>query len=401
MKRLRRAALILGLLVFPAILVFVGLRGFVVRNAVVTAELLQLRAPIDGNVAALAANRGLYLPSGGPAVTLTDLRADRRELEAIRLELIRAEAAIAARQADLAALQTLLDEVDTRLPRVLAGIQADLSLQQQVALASRAGLEARVTYLTKQSERARRLQGSAASQSTLEAAEADLATAQAELQALDLTIERLAQQQDYLDGGLLVTELTDDALSLLDSQRSLSARRQSGALELSLLQATQALLRARLEVEQHHLSLNAEATLALPPDSAVWEVLVAPGTDVVAGLPLLSYIACAERFVEAAVDDSTVELLTADHPVEVTLYGSDETMIGRVAAVYGSGGQVTRRSSLAAQLAELGASDAVVLIEIGDPLLPAREQRLCDVGRTAYVSFEGIGLLDPLLNRLF
>ncbi len=401
MKRLRRAALILGLLVFPAILVLVGLRGFVVRNAVVTAELLQLRAPIDGNVTALTAKRGLYLPTGGPAVTMTDQRADRRELEATRLELIRVEAAIAARQADLSALQTLLEEIDTRLPRVLAGIQADLSLQQQGALARRPGLEARVAYLTKQSERARRLQGTAASQATLEAAEADLATAQAELQALDLTIERLAQQQDYLDGGLLVTELTDDALSLLDSQRSLRARRQSGALELSLLQATQALLRARLEEEQRHLALRAEATLMLPPDSAIWEVLVAPGTDLVAGLPLLSYIACAERFVEAAVDDSTVELLTADHPVEVTLYGSDETMIGRVAAVYGSGGQVTRRSSLAAQLAELGTSDAVVLIEIGDPLLPAREHRLCDVGRTAYVSFEGIGLLDPLLNRLF
>lgn len=401
MRRLRRAALILGLLVFPAILIFVGLRGYVVRNAVVTAELVVLRAPIDGSVAALSVKRGLYLPAGGPAMTLADGRADRRALEALRLEQTHTASTIAARQADLSTIETLLDEIDARLTRVLASIQADLSLQQQQALASRAGLESRVIYLTKQSERARRLQGSAASQATLELAEADLATAQADLQALDLTIERLAQQQDYLDNGLLVTAITDDALSLVESQRSLRARRQAALLELSLLRATEILLRSRLDVEQRHLALRAEATLALPPDSAVWEVLVASGNDVVAGLPLLSYIACAERFVEAAVDDSTVELLTVDHPVEVTLYGSDDTMTGRVAAVYGSGGQVTRQSSLAAHLAELGSSDAVVLIEVGDPLLPAREHRLCDVGRTAYVSFEGIGLLDPLLNRLF
>jgi len=401
MKRVRRTLVVVALLVFPAALFLVGLRGFVVRNAVVTAELVELRAPIAGIVSDLTLRRGHYEAAGITALRLEDPRLDRRAAEALALSLARTEAAIAAQGHDIAALDQQIAALDGKLEEALSGLRADLALQQEKALAERGGVEASIAFLTKQSERARRLQGSAASQASLEAAEADLAAAQSELSALDLTIERLAQQQGYLDRGLVITELTDDAIALSNSRRALAARRQAGQLELALLQSTLLQERAELESQQRHIAAVGGATLELPPDSVVWEIFVASGASVVPGTPLLSYVACAGRFVEAAVDDSTVDLLDPDHPVEVTLYGTDEPLAGRVTAIYGSAGRLTHQRTLAAHVTDLGGSDAVALIEIADPPLEARESRLCDVGRTAYVTFDGIGLLDPLLNRLF
>jgi hypothetical protein len=133
----------------------------------------------------------------------------------------------------------------------------------------------------------------------------------------------------------------------------------------------------------------------------VWEGHKSAGSSIAAGVELLSYLSCEGRFVEAAIDDSTVELLQPDHPVTVHLYGSSLTLQGHIRLVYGSAGEISAQRGLAAHLGELGGNDAVVLIEVEPATPEARKYRLCDIGRTAYVEFDGIGLLDPLLNRIF
>ncbi len=401
MKRLRRILLILVVLIFPAGLLLVGLRGYVVRNAVVTAELVELRAPISGNITRFDVRRGSYVATRTEVVTISDPRRDQREVERLASDIERAGAELAARQADLAAVESELAALDTRLAQSLEGLHADLALQQEIALAQRSGLEARIDFLTKQFERAKRLQGSAASQSSMESADAEAKAATAELQALDLTIERLAQQQGYLAEGLYITDLASDAITMSSDRRDLLASQRQVALDVALLQVQLDSLRREQASAERYLAAVGDVNLELPADSVVWEVHKSAGSSVAAGVEMLSYLSCDSRFLEAAIDDSTVELLQPNHKVTVQLYGSHDAVQGHIRLVYGSAGEESAQRGLAAHVGELGNNDAVVVIEIEPASDTARQYRLCDIGRTAYVEFEGIGLLDPLLNRIF
>jgi hypothetical protein len=109
----------------------------------------------------------------------------------------------------------------------------------------------------------------------------------------------------------------------------------------------------------------------------------------------------ATAFVEVTVGDATSELLRPQHPVLVSLYGQAGTVEGHVAAVFGSAAGTTQRRTMVAHVAETEDSDAIVLIALPPADETSRRHRLCDIGRTAYVEFEGIGFLDPLLNRLW
>lgn len=401
MKRLRRLLTIIAVLIVPAGLLIFGLQGYIVRNAVVTAELVELRAPISGDITRFDVRRGSYLPERAAIVSISDPRRDERQVEETTNRLARVEADLAARRAELAALDSEIDGLDRRLNRSLDSLHADLALRQEIAQAQRVGLVARIDYLTKQFERAKRLQGSAASQSAMEAADADMQEATAEMQALDLTIARLAQQQGYLADRLLIADLADDAIAVDGDLRDLRQSRREAALAIDLLQNELDALRGEQASATRHLAKVGTVELELPDDSVVWEVHKSLGSSIAEGVKLLSYLSCDGRFVEAAIDDSTVELLQPDHPVTVHLYGSHVAMPGHIRLVYGSAGEASAQEGLAAHVGELGGNDAVVLIAIEPATPEARQYRLCDIGRTAWVEFDGIGLLDPLLNRIF
>jgi multidrug resistance efflux pump len=156
-----------------------------------------------------------------------------------------------------------------------------------------------------------------------------------------------------------------------------------------------------MESAQQDFAQRTEAQVKVPASAVIWETFVAEGTSVTAGGPLFSYVDCTQRLTQATVDDSTSELIRPQHPVTVYLYGEGEPLAGKVHSIYGSAAQIARSRSLAANVEEVGTTDAIVLIEITAASELARDLRLCDIGRTAYVEFDGIGFLDPFLNRLW
>lgn len=400
-REVRRLLIGLLLIAVPAVFVLLGVRGFVVRNAVVTAHLDVVKAPIDGEVADIAVVAGTALNESANALTLSDPRSDPARVEALTAEIGETLRAIENRRSSLDWHDAALTEQQRQLKDTVSALKLDLKIEHEVAHAQVEASEARIAFLSAQLERTRRLQGSSASEASLDAAEADLKEHQAKLAAQRLEVERVEQRLAFLDRSLLVLESMDDAVSLAASIRELRARRHQVTVALADLESRMDALGERLLSEQETLDRVSKAEVTLPGGIVVWEAFVEEGDYVTRGSPLLSFVHCNQRLAQATVDDSTTELIRPQHPVVLYLYGEDRPIEGRVQSIYGSAGHIARSRSLAANVQDVGPTDAIVLIEIGTPANVDNDHRLCDIGRTAYVEFEGIGFLDPFVNRLF
>ena len=394
--------LLLGLLVVvvPAVFLFFGVRGYVVRNAVVTAEITTVRSPIHGEMTANPLTAGLPA-DGTTGIAIRNPRSDARALDAMTGELWHLLQRIETQHALVDHYDSAIDDAEARFRGTLSGMRLELQLQYEIVLAEIEEKQARAAYLAAQYERAQRLQGTAASQATLELTQADLHETHAQIEALNVEIEQLEQRMVFLDQGLPLSAFADHAVILSDRIEAMQMEREIAAAELSALESELDVLRGRLESEQSNYDLQTHFRHTPPASAVVWEVFRSAGATVEAGAALYTYVDCSQRFVEVTVGDATSELLTPDHPVRVSLYGRSEAVEGRVAAVFGSAAGVRQRLTMVAHVAVADDSDAIVLIAIPPADEEARRYRLCDLGRTAFVEFEGIGFLDPLLNRLF
>lgn len=396
--RLLKLALIVAI---PVAFVVFSVRGFVVRNAVVTAEISTVRAPIDGEVVESSLVGGKVIGAETAKLRLRNPRSDSRDVDALAAEIAAVLRGIEIRQGTLDWHDRYIAESEEQLGSTLSGMRLDLQLQHEIVLSDMIALKARIGYLAAQYDRAQRLQGSAASQANLDAAAADLEESRARLRTLELTAEQIEQRLAFLDRDLPLADLSLHAVTLADRLADLRIERQATAAELADLESRLAMLNERFDSEQHVHRMTSVSLEEAPPASVVWEIFAGPGANVRAGQPLFSYVDCEARLVEVSVGDSAVELISPGHAVTVNLYGGERDIPGQVISIYGSAAQVTQRDTLAAHVPEIGDDEAVVLIDIPPADESARRHRLCDIGRSAYVEFEGIGFLDPLVKRLF
>jgi multidrug resistance efflux pump len=395
--------ILLGLLIIavPAAFVFLGVSGFVVRNAVVTAHLEIVESPIAGEVIHSELELARATTEATTVVTLRDPRSDPHRMDTLISEIERTLRSIEANQETLRWYDDAIAGLEQQFDALLDAMKLDQHLAYQVVQAKIIAQEALNVFLTGDAERTRRLQGTAASEARLQEADADLKAGEAQLLSLQAEAERSRQRLEFLDTSLLVLEDADDAIAVAAAIRELSTERHHVNREEVDLESGLAALREQLASAQQSFAAASEANAVLPANSVVWEVFVNGGATVTVGEPLFSFASCEHRLVQATVDDSTIELIQPDHRVTVYLYGDTQPMEGHVHSIYGSGAHQTRGRSLAANIEAVGGTDAIVLIDIGPAEETARHHRLCDIGRSAYVEFEGIGFLDPFLNRIF
>jgi len=397
---MRRLLIGLLLVAVPAAFLIYAMHGFRIRTAVLTAELTNLRAPIAGEVVEIGVGRG-YLAEPATAIVIRNERVDRRDLRHLEVAIAEAAEQLAVRRDRLARLDEEIAAAEKRLAATLAGLKADLLLGYEITEAEIEAVTARVAYLSSQFARTQRLQGTATSVAAMELAQADLLEAQATLRSLQVALEQNQQRQDLLDRQVLVADLIDDAMLVADSLRRMTLDRQETAEAIALLEIAVSNDTRRLEHERAALQALYEAELTVPGDAVVWDVLIGRNTFVSSGQTLASFFRCGSLLVEVAVDDATLELLSAGQGATIRLYGSSAELRGSIWAIYGSGARMSGSFSLVAQVKEVSSTEAIVLLEVDEPPGVLAGHRLCEVGRTASVEFDGVGFLDPLLNRLW
>lgn len=389
-----------ALALIPILLVLPHARSLVVRNAVVTAYLGDLRAPIDGEVIAVNLRPGSVPAPGEPAVVIENSRVPRSRVA--RLEVMSQGAGAVRNQlaVSLDALRAMAGIRETQATTYSESILSDLeSRRQQLSDEARA-LDSSLAAAESELTRARGLHESQLlSSAQLENAEAQYESALAARQVnrqdqlrVDSQIEQVragVYEVAVPDGAMLTRQMDQELrLQLMDAERSLR-------LADAEWRATEAEYRAELAAYDN----ESRAEMMVRPEKTVFNVYTSVGGWVQAGQRVMSVVNCSALMVDIAVDDAILEMIRPGHEVRVRLFGTFDYLPAHVVLVRGSAG-LADTPVLAASVNSRGKRDGRVLAAIDASALEAVPEKTCGIGRAAYAEFEDIGLFTLMFHPL-
>lgn len=362
-------------------------------DAVVNAQVVTVRAPVDGELTLATRALGARLDPNEVLGSLLDPRPDETRLvdlrrtlasteaDLVRLEdLVRALAAgrtVLAEQAQdygsgrLRQLEARLAEANAALEAAQARLrEADATMRRANDL-SRTGIQTVVDF-----NRAR---------SGFEVGTQDVEAARNRVRYL--TIEHDAARR-----GVFLGDSYNDAPSSQQRMREIDLRIGELSAEVRERNRRIALLEAQLDEERVRLARFREARLLAPAPSILWEVMTGSGEYVRRAQDVLRLVDCTTTIVTASVRESVYNGLKVGDPARVRLLGSDGRVFeGTVARLAGSGAEtIYRHLAVGPSQEHLKRYDVAVTV----PALAADPALNCAVGRTGRVVFAGRPL-DP------
>lgn len=381
----------------PMPVLFQYLQAYIVRNAVVTARLYEVRAPIDGVVTALDARAG-SVPGDVPVIVIRNSRLSHRELDNLEARYQKKVNACEFLQQENNDLNARITSSRRWFSDYRVMMQQDMAQSAGILKTQLKGAKAHLYETRRLRERNSRLiHTGAVSQADFDRIEADFYQTEALVQSIQLQIEQTEYRRRMLRNNLFPSTLSDGVLqvqnqinalfiSSLEYKRRLHEARSDLAADTANLQA------ARADMER-----RSSAIVRLPDTAVIWDVNVEPGMNVVKGERIFSYMDRSHLMVEVAMDDSTIALIHTGHPARIRMFGSRRFMEGKVVSVLGSAASMNGR--FAANIKVNSARDGRVLIKITDPELYRDTSGFCGVGRTAFAEFQGIGLIEQYLGH--
>jgi len=135
--------------------------------------------------------------------------------------------------------------------------------------------------------------------------------------------------------------------------------------------------------EKARVDKLSSATISVPVNGRVWEVLTANGEEVQRGQPLLRVLDCSGAVVTAAVSEATYNNLRIGQPATFHLRGESEERTGKI---IGLNGLAAVPANFAIEQNALAREPYHVTVQI--PSLGAAD---CEVGRTGKVTFDTDG----------
>ncbi len=386
--------LVLFILLLPIPAVVQYLQTFIVRNAVVTAYLYEVRAPIDGVVESLDSESGT-IPGAGPTMVLRNRRVPRAGIEALEARNRENQKYHDFLGKELLILEARLNRNQGMFSGYGTMIQKDLDLSLAILKARQEGETARL----KEADQIRKrtiplVETSVVAQEEIDRIEADFSEAQALLKVTGLEQDQILHRRQMLKNNLFPSSLADGILQVESQMNTLEMKILDCKRRMHAVQADIAAGAMKLRVlgeDFEHRS--AQADVVLPGTAVIWDVDVRTGMEVAKGDRLLSYIDRSRLLVEVVIDDATIALIHQGHAVQVRLFGGNRFITGTVIQVMGSAGDWPG-NRFAAGVRARSVRDGRVLVQIEDTQLHGDVKRFCGVGRTAYARFEGIGLIE-------
>lgn len=388
---------VMVVLLLPTPALFRYLRTFIVRNAVVTAYIYDVRAPIDGVVVSINATPGA-IPGPSPVVVLKNIRVARNEIDTLEARYHEKTKSVAFLQQELDAIQSRMTASENRLSDYRTLLQHDLDQTIAILKARQEGQEARLKEAAQlRTRNSHLIKINAVALADFDRIEADYLHAESLVQSTRLEQKQIEHRRQMLRNDLFPSDLSDGVLQIQNQINTifisiLEYKRRIQETEIELVADSASLQSARADLER-----RSTAAVQLPDTSVIWEVDAGAGMEVVKGDRILIYIDRSSLMVDAAIDDSTLALIHPGHPVRIRLFGSGRFIDGKVISVLGSAAD---RSAvrLAATVQAKSVRDGHVLVRIDDPELYQDAARFCGVGHTAFAEFEGIGLIEQYLG---
>jgi multidrug resistance efflux pump len=380
----------------------VGVRS---TDAIVSAPLVPIRAPIAGIVAQGAPPPGTFLRRGALVLRIVNPRLSRLKLDELRAheaELRAGLAALARRRDALLSLQADLRQradaqaslTASQLDAEIAGAGASLAastLRQAQArrdLARRQILAASGDLALAEVERA---------QTAVFAMQHEQITQAAALRGLRIRRAAAAQADGASLGGASYASQRLDEVTITLIELDQNAATMSAALAQTAALAT---------ATERDFALHAEASLPAPADAIVWRHGAQAGDRVAEGDAVAELVACGQAVIVAAVSQKDLPSIMLDGRASIRLSGEYRDrkgfVIGTVAQAAVAG------DARLATLPDFGKrAGAIVLVSLDSPADETDSYRAagqaCLVGRAARVRLPRAhaGLLESLAESLF
>ena len=388
--------------VIPILVVLPHARSLIIRNAVTTAYLSHLKAPISGQIETINVAPGSVTEKDVPLLTIRNPIVDGSRVA--RLEVLRqgAESEVQQISAQLDSLRLVAATRNAEYGSNVSSVTQDLSSQLQTVTDRSSARSAALREAEGNLERVRSLyESNLLSQSDVETAEAAYENARAEYSANELERKRLTERLDEIRSGVFQVEIPDGVLMTRQAAQELNLEVFRLERELEQSQARLQATSAEFEAARASYRQLAASDVLLPPGKTVWRIHASPGTWITEGTHLVSFVDCSALMVDIAMDDATLELIEPGTEVHLRLFGSFEHRTARVILVRGSAALDTDPPVLAAELQNRGARKGRVLARLDPSDLSEMPSSSCGIGRTAYAEFEDLNLFELLILPLF
>jgi len=356
-------------------------------NAMVNAQVVIVRAPVDGIFDLRVRNLGTRLAAGEPLGTLTDPRPDELRLTDMRQTLAQTEA-------DLRRLEDLTTAlVNSRAAYVQQAQDYGVGRTRQVearlaeANASLEAAQARLREADATSRRATDL----ARQGIQTAADFNRARAAFEVAGQEVEVARnriayLTIEADAARRGVFLGDSYNDAPSSQQRVRELDQRIGELSAEVRERNRRIGILEGAIAEERVRLGRYREAAVTAPAPGMLWEIMTGSGEYVRRAQDLLRLVDCSTTIVTASVRESVYNRLKVGDAVQFRLLDDGRVFDGVVARLAGSGAETIYRSLAVGPSAEhLKRFDVLVNV----PALAADPELACAVGRTGRAVFAG------------
>ncbi|NOY71668.1 MAG: HlyD family efflux transporter periplasmic adaptor subunit [Gammaproteobacteria bacterium] len=364
-----------------------GLIYPVSRNAVVNAQVMTIRAPIQGEIISLLSTAGQITSKGELIARIEDNRIDRSK-----------QAAMLAEQATLLekmrALEKEVAELNNFQGRLKNNAKAYQSLVNKHYVALLAETDTKLTAIRAIASETKAKLGRQSilfskgltTQAAFDAIQREDRVARAELKEVERVIERLGVERESAMRGVYIG----------DGFNNVPYSQQRGDEIDLLLQVVQSNLRdadirlrevgRQIDVEQERLASNSGADLIAPDDGHIWLDLVSVGEYVTAGTPLMQIAKVSHLFLIVTLNERHFETISIGDPATIDFIGSQGKLDGTVERIQGSKSKLPE-SRLAVASPPIKSNEFFVFVRLDNNKLNSDANNYNQVGRQAKVTF--------------
>jgi multidrug resistance efflux pump len=366
-------------------------------NAVVSADVVEVRTPIDGTLSGLPLAEGSLIEAGQLLGSVDNPRSDRQHLDDLRTLENSALSTVNALTAEQTLLQTQQNALLVRAKIHSSAVSSRLKQQAIEATRTLSGQKLALVLATTELRRGEQLHAAG----ILANSEFDrIRSAQL------IAVEVVAAQQSTLTN--IGAQAADAAHGLLSEPGAVSdvsySRQRADEIAIMLAENASALSIALGQSNEAHLNVEAETVrgglmrqseVRSPIKGFLWKLNTANGERMVSGASILSLVDCNRQFILAQVPQDRVPDIAIHREARVRLAGETEERTGTVLSVSGDALKVSDAKLAALPFEESSQQMATVLIalkmkplpsEAGDPVHSSlNENASCFVGRTARV----------------
>jgi len=369
-------------------------------NAIVNAQVMTIRAPIQGEVTVILSTEGQAISKGELVAHIKNGRVDRSKLAALMADHTTLHESMLALEQEIKELEVFLihlkdsgnayrRSVNKYYQVLTAEKEAKLLARQAIAKDSSSRLARQIALFSK----------GLTSRAELDAVSRDNAVARAELLTSQREIERVKVELDGAKQGIYFGDGFNNVPYSQQRSDEIALRKQTVVSKLRDANIRTRELARQVDIEKKRLTATGSAELMTPSGGHVWLRLVGEGEHISAGTSMMQIADISRLFLVVSLDERYFEDVSNGDVANVDLIGSTESLNGKVERVQGSQSKLPERMLAVAQ-PTLNKNDFLVFVKLDTSGFKSDSEIFNQIGRRAKVTFHKNNSPSPSLNQI-